>query len=250
MLKSVVEANPGNNAFLQKINGNYEPITYKKFQEDINALGTAFISMGLKDEKIGVIGENSYEWCVTYMATVNGTGVVVPLDKELNSEELIYLSKESGLKAIVFSGKQSAKIEKIKEACDTLKFAIPMDSEEEGSFNGWIEKGMALLKAGNREFLEADIDPDIMNMLLFTSGTTGVSKGVMLCHRNIATDIAAMKAILKIVPSDLSLSILPLHHCFECTCGFLTIIASGGTVAFCEGLKYIAQNIRKLNLLF
>jgi long-chain acyl-CoA synthetase len=244
-LGKVVEANPNSNAFLSKINGKYEPTTYREFQDDINALGTAFVDLGLKNEKIGVIGENRYEWCVTYMATVNGTGVIVPLDKELSTEELIYLCRESGLKAVVYSDKQASKIKKIAQVCENLVFKIPMDETGDLSYSQLIEKGKGLLAEGNREFLDAEIDPDVMSMLLFTSGTTGVAKGVMLCHSNITSNVAAMKSILKIVPGDLSLSILPIHHTFECTCGFLTIIGSGGTVAFCEGLKFIAENIRE-----
>ncbi len=245
LLDTVVRANPGNDAFLSKRNGIYEAVSYEVFQNDVNALGTAFIAMGLKDEKIGVIGENRYEWCVSYLATVNGTGVVVPLDKELNADELVYLANEAGLKAVVYSDKQAGKVKKMAERCASLKFLIPMDGEAEDSYTGFIENGRKLLVKGNRAFLDADINPDAMNMLLFTSGTTGVSKGVMLCHRNIVSNIAAMRGILKITPDDLSLSILPIHHAFECTCGFLTVIGSGGTVAFCEGLKYIAENIRE-----
>jgi len=141
LLDTVVRANPGNDAFLSKRNGIYEAVSYEVFQNDVNALGTAFIAMGLKDEKIGVIGENRYEWCVSYLATVNGTGVVVPLDKELNADELVYLAKEAGLKAVVYSDKQAGKVKKMAERCASLKFLIPMDGEGEDSYTGFIENG-------------------------------------------------------------------------------------------------------------
>ncbi len=247
MLSEVTVKYPKNNAFLRKVDGVYTGITYEQLLNDVNAIGTKFHEMGLKDAFIGVIGENRYEWCVTYLAAVNGTGVAVPLDKELSAKELTYLANESKLKIIVYSEKYRDKIKEVKQKCSSLEYLVCMDEavDAEIAFNSLIDEGKKLLAAGSTEFIDAEINPDEMRMLLFTSGTTGVSKGVMLNHRNIAFDIAAMKRILKITSDDVSLSILPIHHTFECTCGFLTIIASGGTVAFCEGIKYIAQNIRE-----
>ena len=247
MLDGVAAKYPDKNAFLRKVDKEYRGITYKQFQSDVNALGTKFHAMGLKDAFIGVIGENRYEWAATYLAVANGTGVVVPLDKELGSKELIYLANEAKLKMLVFSKKYRGKIAELKENCDSLEFMVCMDEANEGELpiSALIQDGMDLMNAGARDFIDAVVDPEKLSMLLFTSGTTGVSKGVMLNHRNIATNIGANKSILKITSDDSSLSILPIHHTFECTCGFLTIIASGGTMAFCEGLKYIAQNIRE-----
>lgn len=247
MITAVAAAHPDKNAFLTKKDGEYKGTTYTEFKDDIDSLGTKFHQMGLKDSFIGIIGENRYEWCVAYMAAVNGTGVAVPLDKELGTKELTYLANESGLRTIVYSKKYREKIKEVKANCKSLEFLVCMDEAEgdEIHYGDLINEGRELVSKGNREFIDSEIDPDEMRMLLFTSGTTGVSKGVMLSHGNIAFDIAAMKRILKISSDDLSLSILPIHHTFECTCGFLTMIASGGTVAFCEGLKYIAQNIRE-----
>lgn len=238
---------PDNNAFLRKVDGEYSGITYKRFYSDVNALGTNFINMGLKDSFIGVIGENRYEWAVTYLAVVNGTGVIVPLDKELGTKELIYLANEAKLKMIVYSNKFRDKISEVKENCDSLEYLVCMDDDIEGemAFLDLIKEGEELVGSGIREFLDAEIDPEKLSMLLFTSGTTGVSKGVMLNHRNISSNIVANHTILKLGPDDLSLSILPIHHTFECTCGFLTMIAAGGTMAFCEGLKYIGKNIKE-----
>ncbi len=247
MLTGVVANNPENNAFLRKIDGEYKGITYREFQDDVNALGTKLHEMGLEDTFIGVIGENRYEWAVTYLAVVNGTGVIVPLDKELSSKELNYLINESNLEMIVYSNKYRSKINEIKQNCPTLKFMVSMDEAETGELciNDLMKDGRKLIDEGAVGFINAEIDPEKLSMLLFTSGTTGVSKGVMLNHRNVSSNIWANKSILKLSHEDVSLSILPIHHTFECTCGFLTMIASGGTVAFCEGLKYIAKNIQE-----
>lgn len=247
MLKKAVAMDAEKNAFLRKKEGKYQGISYRQFQDDVNALGTKLHNMNLKDAFIGVIGENRYEWCVTYMSVVNGIGVIVPLDKELNVKELIYLAGESKLQLICYSGKYRDKMNEVKKGCDTIKYMVCMDDavDNDVSFYSLIEEGKALMDKGDRNFLDAEIDAEKLSILLFTSGTTGVAKGVMLNHRNIAFDIVALKKTLKISNNDTSLSILPIHHTFECTCGFLTIIASGGTVAFSEGLKQIAQNIRE-----
>lgn len=247
MLNRVTSAYPDKNAFLTKTGGEYKGTTFREFKADVEALGTKFYDMGLKGSFIGVIGENRYEWCVTYLAAVNGTGVVVPLDKELTSRELIYLANESKLKIIVFSKKYRDKIAEVKKNCASLEFLVCMDDIAEGelSFSSLIDEGKSLVESGSSEFIEAKINATEMNMLLFTSGTTGISKGVMLNHSNLTSNIWANRSILDLTSEDVSLSILPIHHTFECTCGFLTIIASGGTVAFCEGLKYVAQNIRE-----
>lgn len=247
MLLKVTAANPDEDAFLTKINGEYKGIKFSEFKADVDGLGTKFYEMGLKDAFIGIIGENRYEWCVSYLATVNGTGVAVPLDKELSSKELLYLANESKLSILIFSQKYREKIKDVKDNCDSLKYLVCMDEalENELSFSSLVDEGKTLIESGKKDFIDANINPLEMNMLLFTSGTTGISKGVMLNHSNISSNIWANRSILDLTPSDVSLSILPIHHTFECTCGFLTIIASGGTVAFCEGLKQIAQNIRE-----
>ncbi|MDX1358662.1 MAG: AMP-binding protein [Clostridia bacterium] len=247
MINGVAGRYPDKTAFLSKVGGEYIPTTYKEFLSDINGLGTKLFDMGLKDAFIGVIGENRYDWCVSYMAIVNGTGVVVPLDKELSVRELLYIANESNLKMIVFSEKYRSKVLEVAQSCDSIEHLVCMDAPkgDELSIQEMIAAGNELIENGVNVFLEAEIDPREMRMLLFTSGTTGVAKGVMLCHDGIASNISSMKSFLKVTSDDSSLSILPIHHAFECTCGFLTIIASGGTVAFCEGLKYIAQNIRE-----
>ncbi|MBN2558721.1 MAG: AMP-binding protein [Clostridia bacterium] len=247
MLEEVAARNPDHNAFLRKIDGEYRGISYGKFLGDVNALGTKLLDMGLKGAFIGVIGENRYEWAAAYLAVVNGTGVVVPLDKELGVRELTYLANESGLSMVVYSDKYRDVMREVARSCPGIKYLVSMDEAVEGelSFESLVSEGNALIEKGAGDFLDAQIDPLELRMLLYTSGTTGVAKGVMLNHRNIAFDIAAMKRILRISSDDTSLSILPIYHTFECTCGFLTMIASGGTVAFCEGLKYIAQNIRE-----
>lgn len=238
------------NAFLVKTKDDaYRGIKYSEFKSDIEALGTAFLDMGLKNKFIAVIGENRYEWCVTYLATVCGTGVIVPLDKELPVNEIQNLLFRSGASAIVFSGKLSNEIKTVAANVSTVKYFINMDAEENDqqymSFRKLLEKGKKLIASGNRSFLDAQVDPEVMNILLFTSGTTDHAKGVMLSHKNICFDIMAVCSSLYIDSNDSVLSILPLHHTYECTAGFLVMVYNGCTISFNEGLKHISKNLKE-----
>lgn len=238
------------NAFLLKNGaGNYKGITYTEFKNDIDALGTAFINLGLKDKNIAVIGENRYEWCVTYLATVNGTGTIVPLDKELPQIELENLLIRSEASAVVFSGKYAETLKNSLNNLTSVKYYINMDLEEDDqvfvSYKRLFKLGNDLIKSGNSSFLDASIDPDAPNMLIFTSGTTDLAKGVLLSHRNICSDIVGVTSSIYVDSSDSVLSILPLHHTYECTADFLTMIHNGCTISFNEGLKYIQKNLKE-----
>ena len=120
------------------------------------------------------------------------------------------------------------------------------DSETMLSWKGLVEKGRKLLAEGNREFLDAQILTDEMSVLLFTSGTTGLSKGVMLSQRNLVTDLMIAPTVLKVHDWDIFFSVLPIHHTYECTCGFLMPLYKGAAIAYCEGLKHITD--RKSNV--
>ena len=228
---------------------SYKGIKYNEFKHDIDALGTIMIKMGLKDKFIAIMGENRYEWCVTYLATVNGTGIIVPLDRELPAVEIENLLSRSGASAIIFSGKHSREMRHLSTILPSVEFYIDMDLEDDQngflSFKRLVAEGKKLLGEGDRSFLDAEVDAEKMSILLFTSGTTDLAKGVMLSHRNICTDITAVCSMIYIDEKDSPLSILPLHHTYECTCGFLLMIYNGCRLSFIEGLKHIAKNMKE-----
>ena len=238
-------------AFLVKprTGGDYVPVSFKKFKEDIDALGTALLSLELKGKKIALIGENRYEWATSYLAVCNGTGIIVPLDKELPQNEIENCLLRSHADAIIFSGGVSNNIENILKNITSCKYFINMDIEEDTdgqlSYGRLMQKGKELLAQGRKEYLDAVIDNEAMDILLFTSGTTDKSKAVMLSHRNIAENLMAMCSMLYIDDKDVFLSVLPMHHTYECTCGFLCQMYRGSTVAFCEGLRHIVKNLRE-----
>ncbi|HHU90112.1 MAG TPA: AMP-binding protein [Clostridiaceae bacterium] len=251
MLNSSVELYGEKAAFLSKPKGqaDYTPISYKQYKTDVDALGTALMSLGLKGGKIALIGENRYEWSVSYLAVVNGTGVIVPLDKELPPNEIELLLDRSKADAIIYAGSIKEKVEILTKKDTSLRYFISMDAEEDNgnilSFKLLLQKGHDLLKEGDRRFIDAEIDAETMNMLLFTSGTTDTSKAVMLSHKNICENLMNMCSMLYIDEKDIFLSILPIHHTYECTCGFLCQIYRGCTIAYCEGLRHIVKNLKE-----
>lgn len=239
------------NAFLRKDKpgGTYLPVKYKQFKKDVDALGTALLDLGLKDKKIAVIGENRYEWVITYLAVVNGIGTIVPLDKELPQNEIKHLLERSQVSALIYSDKLKSTVESITNELVHLEHVISMDVEEDinnmTALNTLIKKGKKLIKNGNTQYLDIKIDRDKASVLLYTSGTTGLAKGVMLSHKNICSNVMAMSQYVSILKEDIVLSVLPIHHTYECTCGVMTPLYSGATVAFCEGLKHIVKNLNE-----
>ena len=231
-----------------KPRGEYRPITFNQLKSDIDHLGTKLVEMGLKDKKVAIIGENSYKWVVTYLAVTNGTGVIVPLDKELTGIEIRNLLERAKVDAIVFSGKMKKKLIADIEAVGGIDIKIDMDAKEDEEgiirWDSLLEEGKALLDDGDKRFVEAVIDREAMCTLLFTSGTTGQSKGVMLSHKNISANVYNMSKYVNIRRGG-GLSVLPMHHTYELTCHVFTAIYQGVFVAICEGLRYIQPNLKE-----
>ena len=233
--------------------GKFRTITHKEFRENINALGTTLIQMGLKDKRIAVISENRYEWELSYLAVAAGVGVIVPLDKALPDNELESLILRSQVEAIIYSSKYDAIMNTLREKKNTnLKYFISMDLEEntQGIYaeKALVEKGKKLLADENKTYIDAKIDAEKMGIMLFTSGTTAMSKAVMLSHKNLVTNVMDIIQRFDLTDEDRFLSFLPLHHVFECTVGFLYPISIGGSIAFCEGVKHMAENIKEFEI--
>ena len=233
--------------------GKLREITHREFREQIKQLGTKLINMGLKDKRIAVIGENCYEWAVSYLSIVTGTGIVVPLDKALPEKEIESLIIRSEVEAIFYTEKYEEIMQKLKEKGNTkIKCFISMNKQENNngvySFKKLIEEGKKLIDNGDRKFIDAKIDPDTMGIMLFTSGTTAMSKAVMLSHKNIVSNLFDISSVIKLVPEDRMLSFLPLHHTFESTVGFLYPISCGCAIVFCDGIRHIGDNIKEFDI--
>lgn len=199
---------------------------------------------GLRNKKVAVIGKNSYKWSVAYMASVI-VGIVVPLDKELHIDDIINFLNVSESEAIFADSKYIKWInENINKLNNPNLILIDMGDSEK-NIEVMIKNGEELVKKDNSEFKKIQINPNEMKILLFTSGTTGSSKAVCLSHKNICENIKSVAATVKLTTKTKVLSILPIHHTYECTLGFLLVIYSGGCIAHCEGLRHILQNMQE-----
>ena len=238
---------------LEKFNpkDDWTEITYNQFKNEVIGFGTALTrKLNLKDSKIVIIGENTHHWYVSYMTMLCGVGVAVPVDKELPENEIENVIRRAKASAVIFSTKKADVIKKVSENLPDVKYFIQMNSSNElnGRFIGLdylIEEGKALVKGGDNSFMNIEIDPEEFKVLIFTSGTTSNAKGVMLCNRNLAQNVNAATAYVKLTPEDRLMSILPLHHTYESSIGFLLPYAVGCSISVCQGLKHIVSDLKE-----
>ena len=251
MLKQSSVLYKDRNAFLikEKKGEPYKSVSFGKYSEDVDAFGTALLQTLGSGSRIAILAETRYEWYVSYLSVVNGTGIVVPLDKEQPSAEIASLLNRAKADCVIYSSSKKDVMDAIENDIPGVRIKICMDDVEQTdalfTFSELLKRGYDLLEGGNRDFLDAILDPEAMTILLFTSGTTDKSKAVMLCQKNICENLMGMCSMTYIEPEDVFLSVLPLHHTYECTCGFLCPVYRGAAVAQCEGLRYITKNMQE-----
>ena len=238
-----------NIAFKYKKNGEIKEISYKKFVEDIKKVAEKVISSDVK--RVAVIGNNRYEWCITYLGVTTAGRIIVPLDKALTDKEIEKLLKRSEVDCVVYDEKyQNAVDEAIKQGCK-IRYKICMDNVNKDGvlkFDQMLNDGEDIIKAGKAKYNDVVLKENEMYVMLFTSGTTNEPKAVMLSQENICKNVSNYQYNFFILPSDTLLSFLPIHHTFECSITFLYGTFSGATVAFCEGLRYIADNLKEFKV--
>lgn len=230
--------------------GKYEEISYEQFGKDVIGFGTA-LNRVLKLEnrpRIMILSETTYDWYVSYVTLLCGDAIAIPTDKELPENELENVVKRSKADAIIYSEKKADSVKKIMEKFPQVKYFIKMYSEDglQNKTVGMqylINEGTKFVNSGDDYFAKIETDPDEFKVLLFTSGTTSNAKGVMLTSRNLAENINAATAYAKVYPEDRFFSVLPLHHTYESTIGFLLPMAWGSSIAVCQGLKHIVPNM-------
>ena len=252
IIKDAVNKYPNCVAFtIKNKNGknvSYKKITYKELNEDINAFGTALLSIGLKGKRVAIIGKNRYEWVLSYVSVLNGVGIAIPLDKGLPEQEIITSLQRSKADVIIFEDNMSEFMKKIKdENITNLKTFILMDDIEKYDFlnlSKLIEKGKEEVRKGNKEYIDAEIDSDKMSVILFTSGTTSLAKAVMISHRNIASNVAALHYEQPFCSTDTNIAFLPFHHMYGSTC-ILLMLSAGANNVFCDGLRHIQENLKE-----
>lgn len=225
----------------------YQGITFSEFYDLVSYLGEGLINLGIESrEKIALIGKNCRKWALSYLAITTSNFIVVPIDKELKDFEIELIIKRAKCKAVIFENKFFDIFNKIKLNNPELKFLISFDNDERInlSVDSLIEKGKVIIKISSK-YSKVVIDPDEVTSILFTSGTTGIPKGVMLSQKNILSNIRQMRSLYLIDENDTFLSVLPLHHSYECTCGFLCQLDAGSAIAYAQSLKKIADNLRE-----
>ena len=237
MLRQVAMENPNKTAFLQKVDGVYHACRYGKFYADVNGLGTELTEMGLRGARILLVGRNCYQWAVAFLAVACGVGTVVPIGETLSRGEMLELARYSEASAVICA---DGLAERFSEE-GTLLRTIPFSA-----LKNLVRRGRQRIREGNRKYQDLTVDPNAMCAMLFSSGTWGEKRGVMLSHSNLCFSVSEMRRMVLIDGSDLFLSVLPMHHVYQCVCGFLCPISCGATVAFAEGLRQMGKNMQEV----
>ncbi|MCX8104437.1 MAG: AMP-binding protein [Ignavibacterium album] len=220
-------------------------VTFKELRDFVFRFGKALNEIGIKErDHIAVIGENRVQWGITYLTAMTFNLVIVPIDKNLTTNEILNIIHESDSKAIVFSNTFKEMFLEKKSSLMKLKYLISMDeqksTDEIYSMVEMIEKQNAYVDRLPK------IDPSEMAEIIFTSGSLGRAKGVMLSQKNLAANLMAMTSMIKIGPEDRFLSVLPIHHTYECTCGFLCPLYAGASAHYARSLKTVVDDLQKV----
>lgn len=245
---TMAERNGSKAALKTKKNGVYQATSYIRLREMAERMATFYFECGLrKGDRVAVVSPNRTEWCVAYLGAVSAGFVALPIDKDLKPREIKHLLNVGEPGVIVGSAEYLSDLVGDRASTPSLKKIVSMESdrgEADLSLAEAIDIGYQALEKGSRDYAEATVEPDDVAAIIFTSGTTGSAKGVMLTHANIAADVVATSQYVSVADeNDLMMSILPLHHTYECTGGFLMALYQGTTVCHAESLRRLAENI-------
>lgn len=229
-------------AIIEKKNKKIVSYTYGQLRDDVYALGTKLIDMGLKDKHIAIVGENSYNWIVSYLAIITGVGVAVPLDKELDSEQISKLLEKGDASAVLFSKGFLSSIDEIIEN-SKLEFAACLnDTDKYTDVQTLINEGRQLINEGSTVYEDSIVNVNELNVIMFTSGTTGFNKGVMISQNNLLVNIEQSCKAFGIYHK--TVAVLPFHHIYENVCGMIAPITVGMTLFINDSLKYLSKDLK------
>ena len=232
-------------AFKHKENKEVKEVTYNQFYEDVFSLGTALSDLGISKTHVACIGENSYRWINTYLSVLRSDNVFVGIDKELPAKDFLHILQESDSEVVFYGKKFEDVLHENLDSLSKIKYFIGIDRDtDEGNFLSFDllrEKGRKLYKGGNTSFVDMASVYEELKMLIFTSGTTGLAKGVMLSEKNIISIVYHGLRVSTIY--DTGLSLLPYHHAYEAVCGILVGIHKHSTICINESLKAVAKNL-------
>ncbi len=229
----------------QRKNIEYRKISYRDLYNQVNALACSFVEKGFHTQRIAIIGENCYEWMLSYLAALSCGAVAVPLDKGLAYSEIRMSIQRSKAAIIIFDQKYQKLIAQLEsEGIFEPDQCICMNAALEGksSVEQLAAEGEEIWKNNSGLIDQLDIDPDALAIILFTSGTTSMAKAVMLSQNNLLSNIYDMEMVEEILSTDVNMAFLPYHHTFGGT-GQLVMLNCGTETAFCDGLKYVQKNL-------
>ncbi len=255
ILQNSIRNFPEKNALLFKKNGNYQGITYREMGETVTNLAHGLVSLGLKDgERIAILSYNRPEWPMCDFAIFSMHGIAVPIYHTLPPNQIAYILQDAGVRAIFVEDKlQYDKIAQIHGKVNSLEYIIPFtEIESEGkqviSFDDLLTRGKQH-RAQNPEFYQNSIDsiePKEVCSIVYTSGTTGLPKGVMLTHRGFVLDVVNSEAVFGLYPEDVFLSFLPLSHLYERLGGHWCPLYRGATIGYAEDINTVVEDIQKI----
>lgn len=221
-------------------------VTYKEFQEDTFELGTALNSINMADKHVAVIGDNSYKYVTVYLTVLKSKGVIVPIDKELPVYDIINVLNDSDSEVLFYAKKYEKDIEEIASKTPNVKYFIGFETEKsEGnklSYNEFKAEGKKLYEGGDKTYTEMVPDHNSLKMLVYTSGTTGMAKGVMLSEHNLISIVYYGLRVSTVY--DRCLSVLPWHHTYEAVAGILVSLHHHSTICINESLKAVLKNLQ------
>ncbi len=221
-------------------------LTYQQLLDSVLRFGNALKSLGINERThIGVIGENRVQWGITYLTSMVFNHVIIPIDKNLTTNEILNIIHESEAELIVFSGAFDSIMREKMHLIKRMKHFISMDllTAKDG-FLSMVEMINSTKPAETSELPEI-ITSDVAE-IIFTSGSLGRAKGVMLSQGNLKSNLTSMVSMLFIYPEDRFLSVLPMHHTYECTCGFLCPLYCGSSAHYAQSLKTVVDDLQKV----
>jgi long-chain acyl-CoA synthetase len=252
MLRKSVDRFGQKNAFLNRTAaGEYEGLSYSEFGHRVMALGAALFARDFKPGvTMGIYSEGRWEWGLTYLAAAGGNGINVPIDKELKEKDIRHILGETETAWLVTSARYLDVVQELRARLPRLKTVISMDLPEHTddvlSLPQLLSEGDELLEANDTPYPSVKIDAELPVSIIYTSGTMAIAKGVVLSQRNIVTNMMDMCQAAYIDDEDIFLSVLPLHHTYECTCGLLTPLYRGCTISYCDNLRRLADQMREV----
>ena len=246
MLEIAVRQVPDKVAFKYKVNKEVKDVTYSEFQDDTLCLGEALVELNVADKHIAVIGENSYDWVTVYLTVLKSSGVIVPIDKELPFHNIMNVLKSSDSEVMFYAQKYEKDLMEHQDELSNIKYFVGFSREnDDGKFLSYKllkEKGKKLIEAGSKKYSEIKPDEGKLKMLVYTSGTTGMAKGVMLSEHNLVNSVYHGLRVSTVY--ERCLSVLPYHHTYEAVSGLLVSLHHHSTICINENLKTVQKNLQ------